>query len=129
LIAADASLGSAKLLYLTLKALELEQLVEKGRRDHSFLAIEEPEAHVHRPPRDGESKDEQRKEDRLTQVGPALRELGIGSILAYSPQAIGRIEQLFDSPRSFGEASASGESVKAKTSSTRESVTPSFIRE
>ena len=41
----------------------------------------------------------------------ALRELGIGSILAYSPQAIGRIEQLFDSPRSFGEASASGESV------------------
>ncbi len=44
---ADASLGSANLLYLALKALELEQLVEKGNRDHTFLAIEEPEAHLH----------------------------------------------------------------------------------
>jgi len=44
---ADASLGSANLLYLTLKALELEQLVKKGKRDHTFLAIEEPEAHLH----------------------------------------------------------------------------------
>lgn len=44
---ADASLGSANLLYLTLKALELEQLVKKGKRDHTFLAIEEPEAHIH----------------------------------------------------------------------------------
>jgi putative ATP-dependent endonuclease of OLD family len=44
---AEASLGSANLLYLTLKALELEQLVEKGKRDHTFLAIEEPEAHLH----------------------------------------------------------------------------------
>jgi putative ATP-dependent endonuclease of OLD family len=43
----DASLGSANLLYLTLKALELEQLVTKGKRDHTFLAIEEPEAHLH----------------------------------------------------------------------------------
>ena len=43
----DASLGSANLLYLALKALELEQLVEKGKRDHTFLAIEEPEAHLH----------------------------------------------------------------------------------
>ena len=46
-------------------------------------------------PRPGESKDEQRKADRLTQLGRALRELGIGSILAYSPQAKGRIERSF----------------------------------
>src|SRR5664279_332569 len=39
------------------------------------------------PPREGESKDAQREADRLTQLGRALRELGIGSILAYSPQA------------------------------------------
>jgi len=47
------------------------------------------------PPRPGESKDEQREADRLTQLGRALRELGIGSILAYSPQAKGRIERSF----------------------------------
>jgi transposase len=47
------------------------------------------------PPRAGESKDQQREADRLTQLGRALRELGIGSILAYSPQAKGRIERSF----------------------------------
>jgi transposase len=47
------------------------------------------------PPRQGESKDQQRGADRLTQLGRALRELGIGSILAYSPQAKGRIERSF----------------------------------
>jgi transposase len=47
------------------------------------------------PPRDGESKEAQREADRLTQLGRALRELGIGSILAYSPQAKGRIERSF----------------------------------
>ena len=47
------------------------------------------------PPRPGESQDEQRQADRLTQLGRALRELGIGSILAYSPQAKGRIERSF----------------------------------
>jgi len=47
------------------------------------------------PPRPGESQDEQREKDRLTQLGRALRELGIGSILAYSPQAKGRIERSF----------------------------------
>ena len=47
------------------------------------------------PPRPGESKDEQRQADRVTQLGRALRELGIGSILAYSPQAKGRIERSF----------------------------------
>jgi putative ATP-dependent endonuclease of OLD family len=43
----DASLGSANLLYLTLKSIELDQLAELGQRDHTFLAIEEPEAHLH----------------------------------------------------------------------------------
>jgi transposase len=47
------------------------------------------------PPRPGESKDQQREVDRLTQLGRALRELGIGSILAYSPQAKGRVERSF----------------------------------
>ena len=47
------------------------------------------------PPRPGQSKDQQREADRLTQLGRALRELGIGSILAYSPQAKGRIERSF----------------------------------
>src|SRR6267142_2967825 len=47
------------------------------------------------PPRPGESVEERRESDRLTQVGRALRELGIGSILAYSPQAKGRIERSF----------------------------------
>lgn len=47
------------------------------------------------PPRPGESAEEQRQADRPTQLGRALRELGIGSILAYSPQAKGRIERSF----------------------------------
>jgi transposase len=47
------------------------------------------------PPRPGESQDEKRQADRVTQLGRALRELGIGSILAYSPQAKGRIERSF----------------------------------
>src|SRR3954454_1295000 len=46
-------------------------------------------------PRPGESKEHQREADRLTQLGRAMRELGIGSILAYSPQAKGRIERSF----------------------------------
>ena len=45
--------------------------------------------------RSGESPEEQRRADRLTQLGRALRELGIGSILAYSPEAKGRIERSF----------------------------------
>jgi putative ATP-dependent endonuclease of OLD family len=43
----EASLGSANLLYLSLKALELERLVRQRERSHTFLAIEEPEAHLH----------------------------------------------------------------------------------
>ena len=44
---ADASLGSANVLYFALKALEYDQLVADGDRDHTILAIEEPEAHLH----------------------------------------------------------------------------------
>ena len=44
---ADASLGSANLIFLTLKLLDLKRLIENNRRDHSLLAIEEPEAHLH----------------------------------------------------------------------------------
>lgn len=43
----EASLGSANVAYLTLKALELKQLMDENRRDHTLLAIEEPEAHLH----------------------------------------------------------------------------------
>jgi hypothetical protein len=46
-------------------------------------------------PRPGESKEQQRAADRLTQIGRALRELGIGWIAAYSPQAKGRVERSF----------------------------------
>ena len=44
---AEASLGSANVLYLGLKELEHRYLVEEGERQHTFLAIEEPEAHLH----------------------------------------------------------------------------------
>src|SRR5699024_5798913 len=43
----DASLGSANILYLALKTLELDHQVRHGDRSHTFLAIEEPEAHLH----------------------------------------------------------------------------------
>lgn len=43
----DASLGCANLIYLTLLSLELERQVVDGSRSHTFLAIEEPEAHLH----------------------------------------------------------------------------------
>ena len=43
----DASLGSANLLYLALKTLELQLLVEEKRYDYFCLGIEEPEAHLH----------------------------------------------------------------------------------
>ena len=44
---AEASLGSANVLYLGLKELEHRYLVEERERQHTFLAIEEPEAHLH----------------------------------------------------------------------------------
>lgn len=43
----EASLGSANVAFLTLKVLELRQLMAENRRDHTLLAIEEPEAHLH----------------------------------------------------------------------------------
>ncbi|MGM9480274.1 ATP-dependent nuclease [Roseateles sp. NT4] len=43
----DASLGSANVAFLTLKALELRQMMAENKRDHALLAIEEPEAHLH----------------------------------------------------------------------------------
>lgn len=46
-------------------------------------------------PRKGESEQHRVQADRLTQMGRALRELGIGWIAAYSPQAKGRVERGF----------------------------------
>jgi hypothetical protein len=46
-------------------------------------------------PRLGETDQARRQADRLTQIGRALRELGIGWIAAYSPQAKGRVERSF----------------------------------
>lgn len=46
-------------------------------------------------PRRDESQAQGRQADRLTQLGRALRELGIGWIAAYSPQAKGRVERSF----------------------------------
>ena len=46
-------------------------------------------------PRGNESAQQRRESDRLTQIGRALRELGIGWIPAYSPQAKGRVERSF----------------------------------
>ena len=43
----------------------------------------------------GESDEQRVAADRLTQFGRSLRELGIGWIAAYSPQAKGRIERSF----------------------------------
>jgi len=47
------------------------------------------------PPQPKESEAERIQADRLTQMGRALRELGIGWIPAYSPRAKGRIERSF----------------------------------
>jgi hypothetical protein len=47
------------------------------------------------PPRATETESQRREADRLTQIGRGLRELGIGWIAAYSPQAKGRIERSF----------------------------------
>ena len=47
------------------------------------------------PVRAGESRGQRQQADRLTQIGRALRELGIGWIAAHSPQAKGRVERSF----------------------------------
>ena len=46
-------------------------------------------------PRARESARQREEADRLTQIGRGLRELGIGWIPAYSPQAKGRVERSF----------------------------------
>ena len=43
----DSSLGTANLLYLVLTTMRIAQEQETGTRCHTFLAIEEPEAHLH----------------------------------------------------------------------------------
>lgn len=43
----EASLGSANLLYLALKTLELRRRIEEKQHSFTLLAIEEPEAHLH----------------------------------------------------------------------------------
>jgi putative ATP-dependent endonuclease of OLD family len=43
----EASLGTANLIFLALKSLELDRLIEARERDHTFLVVEEPEAHLH----------------------------------------------------------------------------------
>jgi len=43
----ETSLGTANILYLALRSLELEALVKEGNREHTFFGIEEPEAHLH----------------------------------------------------------------------------------
>ena len=48
------------------------------------------------PRRNGESEEDRRNSDQLTQLGRAMRELGIGWIPAYSPQAKGRVERGFE---------------------------------
>lgn len=45
------------------------------------------------PRRKGESEQDRQAADRLTQLGRSLREMGIGSILANSAQAKGRVER------------------------------------
>jgi transposase len=46
-------------------------------------------------PRAAENSAQRVQKDRLTQIGRGLRELGIGWIAAYSPQAKGRVERSF----------------------------------
>jgi putative ATP-dependent endonuclease of the OLD family len=43
----EASLGTANVLYLALRSLDLDSLVDEGSRVHTFFSIEEPEAHLH----------------------------------------------------------------------------------
>lgn len=43
----DASLGAANVIYLALKVMESRLRTSQSERCHTFLAIEEPEAHLH----------------------------------------------------------------------------------
>jgi hypothetical protein len=69
-----------------------EYLARNGRMvdvytdHHSMFAV---------TPRPKESQEQRRTTDRVAQLGRALRELGIGWIGAFSPQAKGRVERSF----------------------------------
>ncbi len=43
----DASLGSANLVFLNLKLIEIKKHIDDNHRDHTLLTVEEPEAHLH----------------------------------------------------------------------------------
>lgn len=43
----DASLGSANILFLTLKILALKIQINDNNQDHTIFSIEEPESHLH----------------------------------------------------------------------------------
>ena len=43
----EARLGTANILYIALRSLDLDSLVAEGSREHTFFCIEEPEAHLH----------------------------------------------------------------------------------
>lgn len=43
----QASTGSSNILFLTLKLLKLQHSIQQGEQEFTFLAIEEPEAHLH----------------------------------------------------------------------------------
>lgn len=43
----QASTGSSNILFLTLKLLQLQHSIQQGEQEFTFLAIEEPEAHLH----------------------------------------------------------------------------------
>jgi transposase len=70
----------------------LWRYVERWGRPLEFYTDKSSLFTVNRPP--VEAADEAVKEE-LTQIGRALRELGIGWIAAHSPQAKGRIERFF----------------------------------
>jgi transposase len=68
-------------------------------------------------PRRGQSEQERAAADHVTQIGRSLRELGIGWIAAYSPQAKGRIERsFFDGAGPLSEATAFSQDFYARSS-------------
>jgi hypothetical protein len=62
------------------------RMVDVYTDHHSMFAV---------TPKSKESRKEGEEADRLTQLGRALRELGVGWIGAFSPQAKGRVERSF----------------------------------
>src|SRR2546425_2936267 len=66
--------------------------LERWGRPVEFYTDKHSMFTVNRPARNGE---DEAWEEELTQIGRALRELGIGWIPAHSPQAKGRIERFF----------------------------------